>query len=314
MATILCISPNIALERTWVIPGLRLGGVFRVKEEVLLASGKALNAARAIRTLGGQPLAMGFLAGHTGRQVQALAEAEGLDGEYVWIEGETRVAAALVDDQPGAGDATLISERGPQTGEADWARLGEAAARHAPGAGAACLSGSVPPGTPPEAFIALVRRVQAAGCPVWVDSSGAGLQAGVRAGAAGIKANASEIGELLGMRIEDIERAREAAGKLRAMGAGSAVVTLGAGGAVMATGEGVWAAWPPRVKRVSTVGSGDVFLGGLLLGLVNGEGPDEALRKATAAGAANARTLGGGRFTREHFGEAFEQVRVERLA
>ena len=58
---ILCIAPNVTLERTWVVPNYRTVGVFRVKELLVLPSGKGINVARAVQTLGGNALGMGFV-------------------------------------------------------------------------------------------------------------------------------------------------------------------------------------------------------------------------------------------------------------
>src|ERR1035437_3087011 len=110
---ILCIAPNVTLERTWVVPNYRPGGVFRVKELLVLPSGKGINVARAIQTLGGEPLGMGFVAGHIGALIADLAAQQSLPCSWTWIEGETRIAVAVVDPEVPDSDATLISEAGP---------------------------------------------------------------------------------------------------------------------------------------------------------------------------------------------------------
>ncbi len=71
-------------------------------------------------------------------------------------------------------------------------------------------------------------------------------------------------------------------------------ITIGAGGAVLMTGAGEWQATAPLVEAVNPVGSGDCFLAGLVAGLSEGRGEAEALRLATACGAANALTLRAG--------------------
>ena len=62
----------------------------------------------------------------------------------------------------------------------------------------------------------------------------------------------------------------------------------------------------PRVEAVSTVGSGDAYLAGLLAGLLHRNlAPVEAVRLAAGCAAANAETLGAG---------LFEARRAEELA
>lgn len=311
---ILCVSPNTNIERTWSIPNLHLGGVFHTQDEVTLASGKAINTARAIQALGGQALATGFAAGHSGQLFAKLAEQEGLRGEWVWVEGESRLALALVDPLAAGSDATLISGRGPQVSTADWQRLSETTLRLAEQASLVCFAGSFPPRSDLEVFADLVRSLQAMPRPVWIDLSKAALQAGVAARPAGVKVNAVEAGELTGIPIHDREGALLAAAALRRMGAGWAAVTLGKRGAVLDSGETAWLVSPAQTSELrSSVGSGDAFLGGLLLGLEGGKAPAEALRMAAAAGAANALDLGGCRF---HYGDylrALETVAVSSI-
>ena len=73
---------------------------------------------------------------------------------------------------------------------------------------------------------------------------------------------------------------------------------------------GSWHARPPALKTVSTVGSGDAFLAGLVVALAEGATEPESLRRAVAAGAANARSIGGGRFDLDEFNAILSQTRI----
>jgi fructose-1-phosphate kinase PfkB-like protein len=63
---------------------------------------------------------------------------------------------------------------------------------------------------------------------------------------------------------------------------------------VVADHSGKWFAEPPEVEFRSAVGSGDAFLAAFLMVLMGGGNPAEALRYATATGAANAANYGPG--------------------
>jgi fructose-1-phosphate kinase PfkB-like protein len=63
--------------------------------------------------------------------------------------------------------------------------------------------------------------------------------------------------------------------------------------------------------RISTVGSGNSFLGGLVRALESTKDASEALGDAVAAGTANALSEGGGQFTLPEFKEIQRQVKVE---
>jgi fructose-1-phosphate kinase PfkB-like protein len=89
------------------------------------------------------------------------------------------------------------------------------------------------------------------------------------------------------------------------------VITLGAAGALLATNEGRWHAQGPRVRVVSTVGSGDSFLGGLLSALDRGKDWPDALRDAVAAGTANVLSAGGGQFALQEFKRIQEKIDIQ---
>jgi len=76
------------------------------------------------------------------------------------IEGETRIAAAVVDPEAPDGDAALTSEAGPTIHPADWERLAADVLERAKSARLACFSGSLPPGTPLKGFSELIQALQ----------------------------------------------------------------------------------------------------------------------------------------------------------
>ncbi|MBI5669224.1 MAG: 1-phosphofructokinase family hexose kinase [Chloroflexi bacterium] len=295
---ILCVTANPALDRSLVIPGFTTGRIFRPDNLLVAAGGKGINVARALRGLGGEAVCAGFLAGYNGRLLAELAEREGLPGVWTWIEGETRICTILADPD---GDVTVVNENGPVVTAADWERLADDVTRESARAEAVCFSGSLPPGSPPTAFAGLIQALCESGRAVWVDTSGKALTAALTVPGASIKVNGDEAGEVLGRTIVDASSAADAAGDLQARGQGMVTLTLGAAGAVLARNGQRWHAQPPPLKVVSPVGSGDSFLAGMALAFAQGHAPDEALRRAVAAGTANALTVGGGSFSRVDF-------------
>jgi fructose-1-phosphate kinase PfkB-like protein len=126
-----------------------------------------------------------------------------------------------------------------------------------------------------------------------------------------VKVNGDEIGEILGFKVNDLDSARRALIILGENDLTATVITLGSLGAVLATKEGRWHAQGPRVPVVSTIGSGDVFLAGLVSAWDAGKSWSEALGDAVAAGTANTLMAGGGQFRLQEFEQIREQVGVE---
>ncbi len=308
---ILCVSPNPAIDRTMVVSEFETGRVFRASSALAAAGGKGINVARAIHMLGGETLCAGFLGGTSGQIVAELAQNEGIPGFWTWIEGETRTCIIVID--PATGTATVVNENGPTVKAEDWVRLQYDVLHHAAGVECICFSGSLPPGSPPEAFMILLRELLRGGKRVWVDTSGGWMQAALTVPGIGLKVNNEEAGAILNMDIKDVPSALMAAVALQLTGVNPIVVTMGAAGAVMVDGSQRWHAVPPQVRVMDAVGSGDSFLAGLVLAYNSGLPPHEALCHAVAAGAANALSVGGGQFERGEFEIILGETKFEAL-
>jgi 1-phosphofructokinase family hexose kinase len=304
---ILCITPNPAIDRTIILPKLILGEVHRAQQIIVAAGGKGLNVARAIHTLGGEPLCMGFAGGHTGHLLEELAQKEELRSSWTWTAAETRMCTILITQN---GDATLINEPGRPVSPADWERLRRDVADQISSTGLASISGSLPPHSSTEDLRGLLRMLVGAGKQVWVDTSGAALNTVLNYPGICIKVNGNEIGEALGLEVKDVASAKDALLRLGERGAAASVITLGSEGALLATKQGRWHAQGPRVRIVSTVGSGDAFLGGLVSALDAGRDWQGALGDAVAAGSANALSAGGGQFALQEFKDIHEQIQI----
>lgn len=306
---VLCVTFNPAIDRTMVVPDFASGGVFRPQQTVVAAGGKGVNVARAIRLLGGDPVCAGFLGGFSGAFLERLLRDEGMQAHWTWLaEGETRTCVILAD--PARSFTTVVNESGPTVSAADWARLRNDVVREAVNTEFVSLSGSLPPGSPLDAFTGLVADLVAADKQVWVDTSGAPLTAVARVPGVAIKVNDEEAAVLAGHPVRGVEDAFAAARKICAVTGCCVLITMGANGAALTDGRETWHAVPPPVTIKSGVGSGDSFLAGLLAALARGESRSSALAQATAAGTANALSIGGGSFTRAEFDDILNQVQV----
>ena len=305
---ILCITPNPAIDRTLLLSGLVPGHVHRAEDVIVAAGGKGLNVARAVRTLGGKSLCMGFAGGHSGHLLADLAKSEGLNSSWTWTDSETRTCTILVSQN---GDATEIDEPGLAVSAADWILLRGEVQKHLSSFDLICVSGSLPPNSSVDDLHELLRMLTDAGMQVWVDTSGASLDAVLTYPGICIKVNGNEMSKSLGFEVKDISSAQRALTTLIERGLSACAITLGAAGALLATKAGRWYVQGPQVRAVSSVGSGDSFLGGLLSALDAEKNWPEALLDAVAAGTANTLSAGGGQFTVQEFRRIREQVQIQ---
>ncbi|MFD5867127.1 1-phosphofructokinase family hexose kinase [Corynebacterium sp. NPDC060344] len=295
---ILTLTANPSIDRTTTVKGrLERGGVFRLAMQSDVPGGKGVNVSAAVAHAGHDTLAL-YPAASNGRFSRLLAETD-IPHEPIDLPDEARVNLTIVEDD---GTTTKLNTPGALLSGVDADRVLERLAHHAPQATWVVLAGSLPPGAPVDFWATCVRRVREANpdAGIAVDTSDAPLLALGEAFPAAapevMKPNGLELGQLAGLDGDDLERRASdgdlaavvaAARTLNASGVGEVLVTLGAAGAVLVLADGpAFAATPPPIVPLSTVGAGDSSLAGYLLAREDGIDPAGALARAVAYGSA----------------------------
>ena len=109
-----------------------------------------------------------------------------------------------------------------------------------------------------------------------------------------VKPNETEAAYYTGLPVDEgdiVGWARQAAARLRAMGAPAALITLGAKGCYYSGAEELFVPAFP-ITAVDATAAGDSFAGALAVALAEGMPMAEALRFASAAGAVTASKAG----------------------
>jgi tagatose 6-phosphate kinase len=293
---LLFVAANPSIDRLYEIDRFVPGEIHRPQRGVAVAGGKGLNAARAAATLGGSVMAVGIVAGRAGDWIEERLAELGIESRMARGTGETRTCISVLDRSSGA--MTEIYERGEQIDAAAWESL-EAIVRAELERGdvaAVSLSGSLPPGAPPDGFARIARIALASSrtVPVLADTYGPALPALLGERPAILKVNAAEAGEASGESVADAESAARAGRILRDAGAAWVIVTVGLEGAVVVGADDPVQLIPPDLRGAYPVGSGDAFLGGFAIAFARGESMVEAARLGLAAGIANALVPGAG--------------------
>lgn len=107
-----------------------------------------------------------------------------------------------------------------------------------------------------------------------------------------ITPNETEIGQLVGFAVNDLEAAARATNILLQRGVGCAIAKLGIKGVICATREETFFVPAFPVETVDTVGAGDAFNGGLAAAMVEGTSLRQAVVWGAAAGAITATKSG----------------------
>ncbi len=290
---LLCVCLNPAVDVTYRLDGgLAPGESHRVAEVGERAGGKGVNVARVLRQLGTDAVVLGFAGGPNGEVLRAGLRQAGLVADLVDVAGATRRTVAIVDP----GRATALNEPGPLVSAAEWAGLRARFRDLLEDAEVVVLSGSLPPGLPPDAYAVLTRLARDRGRPVIVDADGPALRRALPAGPALVKPNLAELRDFTGETGPPVTSAAglawltAAAGRLRDAGAASVVVSLGSEGLVALTPDGAWRATAPEVPAGNPTGAGDALVAVLARDLATdpttGRPWPDRLRDAVAISAA----------------------------
>jgi 1-phosphofructokinase family hexose kinase len=316
---IAALAPNPSIDRFFLVADqVRVGAIHRPAELVATAGGKGLNVARAASALGGDVRAIALLAGHAGRWIADELLDNAIRADVVWTTGETRTSLSAAD--PESGRPTEFYERGESTDPAAWERFAERVSAVSD-ARWASIAGSLPPGVPASAAADLVERLRETGARVVVDQWGAALTAALAAAPDVLKINAAEARSQTGIeepRAAALALHEQLVGRRDALGLGApaTIVTAGESGAWLVDPAG--AVWRGALDVVGPFpsGSGDSFLGGLLVAL-DGQGDGaprwpETLPLALGAGVANAERAGAGKLDPRRARALAAQAVVER--
>lgn len=308
---IVTVTPNPGLDRTLTVPHILFNEVLRATASRLDWGGKGFNVSRALRALGVDSVAMGFAGGVTGQALERGLNELGIATDLVHIAGETRTNVVITDAD--AEQYVKVNEAGPKAQAEEVMVFLDRARERVRVGDLWVLSGSLPPGTPPDFYAQLVGLVQEQGAKALLDASGEPLRLGCTAGPYLVKPNAVEAGEVIGREIGSEADAHDAAARFLEQGIELVALSLGAAGLLLASRQQAVRARPPGVRVRSTVGSGDALLAGLAWAIECKLRLGEMACWGVAAGTAAAMHEGVGVGTRAEVEALHGQVQVEPL-
>lgn len=305
------ITLNPALDKTVYVPKLTCNGTNRVTKVEVDAGGKGINCARMLMELGIEVKAVTFLGGNTGDYIRMVMDRAGIPLVSVATTKPTRTCIA-VEEASGAPPTTL-NERGGPIEHSELVELLERAKDVARESEYMVFGGSVPVGINPDIYNVLIQIARAGGAKAVLDADGDAFVNGLKAKPFMIKPNRMEAEEALGTEFESKSDVARGALAFAEMGIELVIITLGEQGAVACHDGSIYDVVPPVVKSVSSIGSGDSLIAGVLCGLSNGASIEDALKLGCAAGAATAMSNGVEIGHKADVDDILPQVKVTRL-
>ncbi len=278
------ITLNPALDHFIEVESLNVDDANRVKNECLYAGGKGIDVSRALRHLGGDSMALGFIGGHNGRTMVDMLKAEGVTCYFTPISRETRRDIVVCTGRPRT--QTILNAPGPTVTPVEWhaflthLRLLDLRAAYV------VVSGSLPRGVPADAYHQIIALVQKLGALAILDADGPCLREGLKAKPFATKPNINELRRATGKPLRTDAEIVSAAAALNHSGVEIVLVSCGRRGLLVVSEGACVRAIPPPVKVRSTVGAGDSAVAGFVFGHAGGKSLEECARFAAAAGTA----------------------------
>jgi len=308
---ILTVTLNPAIDQTLVLERFVAGDTLRVKSSRFDPGGKGINVSRVVHELGGESVALGFAPGGLGRYIEQTLRSLGVECDFVHTKGEARTNITIIDESRNM--HTILSDPGPQTDVRFVEQLFGKLKKRLKAGDWLVIAGSIPPPLSPDIYAEIIDLARERGVHAVLDADGPALAAGASATPEMLKGNRREVERLLNRPLGDEESTLGAAQVLHGESIRMAVITRGREGAVAVTDHGSWRGVAPRVRAVSAVGSGDAFLGGVVLSLSRGMEMDDALRTGVAAGTACVLTPGTELCRRREVEILRPRVKVQRI-
>lgn len=315
---IVTVTPNAALDRILTVPNFQRGHRHRASEKLTLAGGKGVIVARALKRLGVPVVATGFVGGRNGRRILEELSEEAVLNDLVRIGDESRTSTAVID--PTSGGYTEIIEWGPLVSAEEIEILRDKIDYLSRGAETVVFAGSLPRGVDTGFYADLIRELNRRGVSTVLDTEGEPLRLGVEAEPTLVTPNQVEAESVVGQEFSDEEDFVLALDTLSEMGARNVLVTHDHGVFAHLRREKQrgrpmrYRVEGPAVDVVSPVGAGSVLLAAFLAARLEKLPPEEALRRAVAAGTASTMVVGSGQFEPREAARLVADVQVTELA
>ena len=282
MPKIITLTFNPCIDKSTTVASLEPEKKLRCTPPKFEPGGGGINVARAIKKLGGEAISIYPSGGYSGNFLNELLIKEGVATIPIKTNQHTRENLIVLDES--CNQQYRFGMPGPSLSSLEWEECLHVLTMQE--AEFIVVSGSLPPGVPSDIMATVAWLANQKKTKLIVDMPGFILKHALNEGVYLIKPNLNELQELTG-KIPSIEMIEQLSRNMVENGQSKlVVVSMGAEGATLTSDEGFNRYRPPKVKKLSTVGSGDSMVAGIVLKLSQGWPPAEAIAYGIACGTA----------------------------
>lgn len=275
---------NPALDYVIRMESLKLGTVNRSSAEAVYYGGKGINVSTVLKNIGVDSVALGFVAGFTGKEIEEGVKNMGVAIDFIKLpEGMSRINVKIKAEQE-----TEINGQGPAISMEQVEKLFEKLDRLEEG-DCLVLAGTIPASLPSDIYEQIMDRLKDKEIHIVVDATKDLLLNVLKYHPFLIKPNNHELGEMFGVVLKTDEEIVEYAKKLQERGARNVLISMAGDGAILLTEtKEVYKMGVPKGTVVNSVGAGDSMVAGFVASYFKEHDYLKALKFGTATGSATA--------------------------
>ncbi|EJP6471300.1 1-phosphofructokinase [Clostridium botulinum] len=296
------ITFNPALDYVVKVEDFKTGNLNRTSYENIYAGGKGINVSIVLNNLGVENVALGYIAGFTGDEIERRVESLGYKTDFIRLKnGMSRINVKLKSKEESEinGTGPSIDDRALKElfNKLDYLEEGDFLV----------LAGSIPNTLPENIYETIMERLNGKNIKFVVDATGKLLLKVLKYKPFLIKPNHHELSELFGVEIKSEKEIISYGKRLQEMGAENVLISMAGDGAILISHKGkVIKSGVPKGVLKNSVGAGDSMVAGFISGYLKNNNLENAFKMGVAAGSASA--FSEGLATKEEVEETLKQI------
>jgi len=281
---IFTVTFNPSLDYVVGLSSFREGEVNRSEWEHIYPGGKGINVSMVLKNLDIRNIALGFVGGFTGKEIERRIKDFGCYTDFVKLKsGNSRINVKIK-----AGKESEINGQGPGIGKKELSQLFKKLEFIETG-DMLVLAGSIPAALPEDTYENIMRLLENRGVKIVVDATGELLLRVVKYQPFLIKPNNHELGDMFGVTLTSRDDIITYGKRLQEMGVKNVLVSMaGEGALLVAEDESIHEMKPPEGVVKNSVGAGDSMVAGFIAGYLKNQDLREAFVMGVATGSASA--------------------------
>ena len=276
---------NPALDYDIYMDSFQEGDLNLSKEVNIRAGGKGINVSKLLANLGIKSKALGYTAGFTGDFIKKNLYDEGIESDFVELDGITRINVKINNNSK----ETEIAGLSPKITKEAEEKLIEKISKLQKD-DILILSGSIPGSIERNIYKKLAEMLPE-GTKIVLDTRGNLLKENLN-GNFLIKPNIAELEEMFETRLSTTADIIKKCAYFLERNVKNVIVSMGGKGALLVNKEGAYLAGAPEGELTNSVGAGDSMVAGFIAGIETGRSPEDSFRLAVASGSATAYSYG----------------------